>query len=312
MPAPQHSYETFIRATPAEVWQAITEPQFTRRYFHDTAFESELRPGAGHHYVMADGVSAVDGIVEVVDHETRLVMTWHVLYDTAMADEPPSRVEWLLRSANEAGTVTRVTLRHFDLGLSPLTSDNVSLGWVGIIDSMKSLLETGQGLGPLELGEPSPADESAAHRRRAVVANGDAWALLGNDALDLDDTDLLIETAMTSAYHWRRAAEPGSPQVARAMWLVAHAATVAGHTDMALRYATICEKLTESCNEAADFDRAYALEAIARANALAGDLDQAVVTRAAAEAVQIADEEDRVIVVGDIAAGPWFGLEVDG
>jgi hypothetical protein len=72
-----------------------------------------------------------------------------------MAEEPPSRVEWILRPANADGTVTRVTLRHLDLGMSPLTSDNVAVGWVGVLESMKSLLETGEGLGDLHI-DPEP------------------------------------------------------------------------------------------------------------------------------------------------------------
>ena len=40
MAAPRHIFQTFIRATPEAVWQAITDPDFTRRYFHRTAIES--------------------------------------------------------------------------------------------------------------------------------------------------------------------------------------------------------------------------------------------------------------------------------
>ena len=39
MPPARHQYETYVRATPAQVWQAITDPAFTRQYFHGTAFE---------------------------------------------------------------------------------------------------------------------------------------------------------------------------------------------------------------------------------------------------------------------------------
>ena len=41
-------------------------------------------------------------------------MTWHVLYDAAMAEEPPGRVEWLLTENGDG--VTRVTTVHRDLG----------------------------------------------------------------------------------------------------------------------------------------------------------------------------------------------------
>ena len=46
MAAPRHIFQTYIRATPEAVWQAITDPEFTRRYFHRTAIESTFTPGA--------------------------------------------------------------------------------------------------------------------------------------------------------------------------------------------------------------------------------------------------------------------------
>ena len=60
----------------------------------------------------------------------------------------------------------------------------------------------------------------------------------------------------------------------------------------------------------ADFDHAYAAEAMARALACAGDLDQAAAwhARPSAAGARIADDEDREIFTGDLATGPWFGL----
>ncbi|MCP4221717.1 MAG: hypothetical protein GY773_00055 [Actinomycetia bacterium] len=309
MAAPQHIYETFIRATPAEVWTAITQPEFTQRYFHKTRFESDLMPGSGHRYVVAGDVDAVDGTIEEVDVERHLVMTWRVLYDTAMAEEPPSRVEWTLRPANSTGTVTRLTVRHFDLGMSPLTSDNVALGWIGILQSLKSLLETGEPLGDLDIEPVASEGGRDEHRRIGAKTNGESWDLLSRDSLNESETDELIERANASAYHWRRATDEGAVERARAAWMLARCHTVAGHTDLALHHAKVCATLTEAASAAGDFDRAYAHEALARANALAGRLDEAAKEKAAAAAEPIADAEDRKIIEADIADGPWFGLD---
>jgi hypothetical protein len=61
----------------------------------------------------------------------------------------------------------------------------------------------------------------------------------------------------------------------------------------------------------ADFDHAYAAEAMARALACASELDQAAAwhARASAAGAAIADDEDREIFTGDLTTGPWFGLE---
>ena len=39
-------YQVFIKATPDEVWDAITKPEFTTRYFHGSRVESPFEPGA--------------------------------------------------------------------------------------------------------------------------------------------------------------------------------------------------------------------------------------------------------------------------
>jgi hypothetical protein len=60
----------------------------------------------------------------------------------------------------------------------------------------------------------------------------------------------------------------------------------------------------------ADFDRAYAHEALARSFACLGDADAARRHLEAARDVEVADPEDRSIVDTDLAAEPWFGLEL--
>lgn len=316
MAAPSHVYETFIRATPDEVWTAITDPAFTKRYFHETAFTTDLEVGSPHRYVMENGAAAVDGVVEEVDPGRRLIITWHVLYDAAMEAEPPGRVEWLLNPANDEATVTRVTLRHFDLGMSPLTSDNVALGWVGVIDSMKTLLETGEPLGDLNIEAVPSTTVQQEHRRLAIKANGETWEALVSGELesgsgeDLSPFHELIERAQASSYHWQRATLEGAVERARAAWLLARSYTVAGHADLALQHAERCAALTEAAADAADFDVAYTHEAKARAYALSGQVDEAKVAYAAAAGVSILDAEDRKIFDGDLEGGPWFGLDL--
>jgi len=45
-----------------------------------------------------------------MDPPNRLVMTWHTLYDPALAQEPPSRVEWIVEAMGEG--LTRLRLEH--------------------------------------------------------------------------------------------------------------------------------------------------------------------------------------------------------
>jgi len=312
MSAPIHVYEIFVKASPRRVWQAITDPDYTRRYFHRTAIESSFEPGAGYRYVLPDGSGAVDGTIEEVDPERRLVMTWHTLYDAALAAEPVSRVEWTLAPANDDASVTRVTLRHLDLARSPGTWANVRLGWVGVLDSMKTLLETGDELGVVDTGERASSDDGLAewHRAQGVETNNSTWELLDGRALTPAEADDLLARAYASTYHWARAAGRQPANAARGSWLVSRAHAVLGHGELALHHADQC---AATCASAGldDFDLAYSHEARARALACLGRLDEARVERKAARAVDVVDAEDRAIVESDLAAEPWFGLTDD-
>jgi uncharacterized protein YndB with AHSA1/START domain len=304
---PKHIYQTYIRATAEQVWQAITDPEFTRRYFHAQRFESSLEPGSPYRFVSADGTDSVVGTIEEVDPPRRLVMTWRVLYDAEAASEPPSRVEWELDDRGDG--VTRVTTIHRDLGLSPKTAEGISTGWYWVLDSLKSMVETGEGLPPF--AGPRPAvdlDDADEHRRMAVDANNSAWDLLAREGtLSPDEADDLLGRAYAAAHHWRRAAGAGPEHAARASWLLSRAHAVLGHGDLALHHA---DQSAASVDHAglADFDLAYAHEARARALACLGRVDEAAAVLAAARAVPIADDDDRKVLAGDLAAEPWYGL----
>ncbi|MET0459198.1 MAG: SRPBCC family protein [Ilumatobacteraceae bacterium] len=314
MPAPRHVFQTYIRATPETIWRAIVDPVFTRRYFHRTAIRSTFTPGDAVRYVLPDGVDAVTGVIEEADPPHRLVMTWRVLYDPTMAAEPPSRVEWILTPGDDG--VTRVTTIHRDLALSPRTSDSVGDGWPWILDSLKSLLETGEPLAGDPPGDGGPADPAPTddalgewHRARAVEANNSTWELLEGDELSDDEADDLLGRAYTAAHHWRRAARSGPEHAARAAWLVSRAQVTIGQGAAALRHADRTAAIVDDAG-LGDFDLAYAHEARARALACLGRLDEAADELAAARAVPVADPEDLAIVELDLAAGPWFGLTV--
>lgn len=314
MTATAHLYEIFIQAPRERVWAAITDPAITVKYFHGTRLESSFKPGERFRYVVdANDVDAVDGTIETFEPPHRLVMTWHVLYDAEMSDEPPSRVEWTLTPANEEGSVTRVTLRHGDLALSPKTWANVRLGWVQVIDGMKTFLETGDSLPDVDASAPTldvAEIEGNWHRAQAVTANNSVWEYLDGREYTADDADELLQRAYTAAYHWKRATGSTVVNMSRASWLTARAHAVLGHGDVALHHAERASTFVERAGaEAADFDHGYAYEARARALACLGRTDEAGEAYRRAAATKIADEQDRAIFGGDLAAEPWFGLD---
>jgi len=316
MTATAHLYEIFIRAPRERVWRALVDADDTVQYFHGTRFDSSFEPGAAFRNVIVDGERlAVDGVVETCSPPHQLVITWHVNYDEEMAAEPPGRVEWTLTPANADGSVTRVTLRHGDLALSPKTWAHVKLGWVAILDSLKSLLETGTPL-PAVDDDDNTDDADAGviegnwHRAQAVTANNSVWELLDGRDHSPGEADELLQRAYAAAYHWRRATGSTAVNMARSSWLVSRSHAVLGHGTVALHHAERSAHFVEQAgDEAADFDHAYASEARARALACIGRDAEALEAYRAAEAVVVADEQDRSIVESDLAAEPWFGLD---
>jgi uncharacterized protein YndB with AHSA1/START domain len=304
----RHVYEIYIKASPEKVWQALIDPAFTVKYFHGTAFESSLAKGDDYRYVMDDGRPAIEGVIEEVKPNSRLAMTFRFLYDTELAEEPPSRVEWEL---TPAGNVTRLTLRHGDLIQSPLTWERTRMGWHVVVDGLKTLLETGEPLG--EIDDPAArvyADdpEGEWHRAQGIAANNRTWDWLGKPASERtdDDNEQMTMSAYAAAYHWARAARRGPENDARAQWLLSRVWVVRGNGELALNHADLCFAATVE-SDLGDFDLAYAHEARARALACVGQLEEARAERTAAAAVPIADDEDRKIFDSDLESEPWFG-----
>jgi uncharacterized protein YndB with AHSA1/START domain len=135
-------YRIVIKATPEAIWEAITEPAFTERYFHGSrisvtpAHYSSLGPD--------DSVRA-DEPVHEFDPPRRLVHGWRSLYSPDLADEPESRVTWEIEPQDDGTCV--LTLVHDRLEGAPKTAASVAgVGWMTVLSGLKTLLETGEPL----------------------------------------------------------------------------------------------------------------------------------------------------------------------
>ena len=142
MDRPRHVFQVYIRTTPDQLWQAITDPSFTMRYFRRSRVESGWRPGERMSYWIDDDL-VVDGSVLEVEPPRRLVTTWSFRRDPKLREDPPSRVTWEIEPV---GDTCRLTLVHDDFPVETNTFKSVGSGWPLILSSLKSLLETGEGL----------------------------------------------------------------------------------------------------------------------------------------------------------------------
>ncbi len=160
------------------------------------------------------------------------------------------------------------------------------------------------------MDEPKLYTLEEAHLHFAKTLNGKVWELLQKTERSKVEEELMVHAAHASCYHWLIAGTGLHHQ--RAEWLIAHVHTELGQTDSALRHALRCLDLTrEFADLMKDFDLAYAYEAVARANALAGNRDEAArCLQLARESGQaIGDAEDKRTFLGDLNGGNWHGFQ---
>ena len=135
-------YQVFIRATPEAIWEAITRPEFTGRYFHGAriAVTPEHYDSRG-----PEGEVWGEDAVFEFDPPRRLVHGWRSLYDPELAVEEPSRVTWEIEPRD--GGVCLLTVTHDRLEGAPKTAASVAgPGWMTVLSGLKTLLETGEPL----------------------------------------------------------------------------------------------------------------------------------------------------------------------
>ena len=138
-------YSVFIRATPEQVWDGITKPEFTTRYFHGTKIDSTFEPGTPYLSVAGEGDDTlVEGEIIESDPPRMLKHTWHALFDPDQAAESFSRVTWEIEP--QEGGVTKLTVTHDQLEAAPKTAASVAGGWSYVLSGLKTLLETGEPL----------------------------------------------------------------------------------------------------------------------------------------------------------------------
>ena len=134
-------YSVFIKATPEQIWEAITNPEFTEKYFY--ASRVELANGRRRAFGPEGELWGDEAILEE-DPPRRLVHGWRALYDPELAEEATSRVTWEIEQ--QEGGVSRLTVTHDQLEGAPKTAESVAGGWMYVLSGLKTLLETGKPL----------------------------------------------------------------------------------------------------------------------------------------------------------------------
>lgn len=141
---PKHVYVTYIQTDIDSLWAALTEPDLTEKYFHNTRFISNMNVGDGVVYDF-DGTAVIVGKILQITPKTKLVYTFKFNETTGdeTTNDPVSRVTYELEETENA---VKFTLIHNDFKSKNNTFNSVGDGWPLIISGLKTLLETNKQL----------------------------------------------------------------------------------------------------------------------------------------------------------------------
>jgi uncharacterized protein YndB with AHSA1/START domain/DNA-binding transcriptional ArsR family regulator len=164
MQKPSFVYTTYIQTTPEQLWEALTSPAFTERYWNAT-FETDWQQGSEMVWHNR-GVRIADPeqVVQEVEPPRRLSYTWHTFTPelaraigaseeefAQAASEPRSRVTFEIEPV---GSAVKLTVIHDGLEPDGKVAEMIGGGWPQVLSKLKTLLETGE---VFQIRRPEPA-----------------------------------------------------------------------------------------------------------------------------------------------------------
>jgi uncharacterized protein YndB with AHSA1/START domain len=154
---PKTVYVTYIAVSPDKVWQALTSPEFTRKYFWNRSVEIEPRVGGAFMLRLPDGRVNVRGEVIEYDPPRKLTISWRVEWPEEFRKVPECRVTYEIARAGKPTRLIMTESHSWDAPEALLSGGRT--GWPALLSSLKSLLETGKPLA-IEMQPPKEMIEA--------------------------------------------------------------------------------------------------------------------------------------------------------
>jgi DNA-binding transcriptional MerR regulator len=157
----------------------------------------------------------------------------------------------------------------------------------------------------LEHPMPDTDLDVADERRLAAALFNATWTLMEKEDRTRAEDDEMLHMAHASRHHWGRVASATPANFGRGEWQCSRVYAMLGRSEPCLHHAQRCLDICQE-NGIADWDIAFAYEALARGHAVAGDAEQAraFTEQALAAAEDIAEDEDRELVLSDLESIP--------
>ena len=136
-------YAIFVRTTADKLWDGLTKPEFTRKFWCEVTMESEWKKGSSWRMLAPEGRVADAGEVLEIDRPRKLVLSWQHELMPELRAEGFSRAEFQLKPAGDA---VELTVTHSIDHENSKLIEGFASGWPPLLSSLKSLLETGDAL----------------------------------------------------------------------------------------------------------------------------------------------------------------------
>jgi uncharacterized protein YndB with AHSA1/START domain len=134
-------FEIYIKTTPEQLWDAITDPTMRAKYSFGVETNSDWTNGSGY-------TAAVPGVIDIasgenleVDAPRRLVQSFNALWSDEVNAAGTSRVTWEIEQVEDS---CQLTVTHDQLPED--ANPELYGGWPMILSGLKTLLETGEKL----------------------------------------------------------------------------------------------------------------------------------------------------------------------
>ena len=148
--------------------------------------------------------------------------------------------------------------------------------------------------------ESNPGME-AAHRFFAADCFNKAWELIDKTDRTAEDNERMLLLSMASAWHWTQRPDCTDQNMSAAYWQIAHIYGLLQQADNARRFAELALAKAKA-KGVSPFFLAYAYEALARAEMVAGDRDKmrAYLDKARRAAKRLTDAEAQKMLLADL------------
>jgi uncharacterized protein YndB with AHSA1/START domain len=141
MSKPEFVYTTYIETSAEKLWHALTDGDFTERYWFGHRVTSNWKAGSAYSFAK-EGAPTIEGKVLIFDPTKRLAYSW----DSCSPEAKRERTSRVTFDLEPRGKVVKLTVTHDELDEGGVTFRAISGGWPMVLASLKSLLETGHAL----------------------------------------------------------------------------------------------------------------------------------------------------------------------